>query len=56
MGRNTDDYKKAKRLSEEDQDIENLNANIEEYIDEDNETLDSFDNMGREYFDAEEYE
>jgi hypothetical protein len=55
MGRNTDDYKTAKSISEEEQDIENLCLDTEE-IDEENETVDSYDNMGREYFDVSEFE
>jgi hypothetical protein len=55
MGRHRDDYKTAKSMSEEEQEIENLSLEAEE-IDEDNETLDSFEAMGREYFDETEYE
>jgi len=56
MGRNTHDYKTAKSLSEEEQDIDSLNEEANESFNELDDTIDTFDNMGREYFDAEEYE
>ena len=55
MGRNRDDYKTAKGLTEEDQAIENLSLDAEE-VDLDNETPDLCQSFGREYFDISEYE